>query len=147
MQQIPSKTLYSAGGVAFRRRGDVVEVALISVGWNSRWQLPKGMINPGESREIAAMREVREEAGLQTELIAQISQIDYWYFSKDNGEQVYVHKFVFFFLLHYTGGNVTDHDNEVNEARWVEIEQAQQMLSFDGEREILTHAHTMITAL
>jgi 8-oxo-dGTP diphosphatase len=65
----------SAGGVAFRRAGDRVEIALISVGPGGRWQLPKGLVDRDELPELAAQREVREEAGLETERLGLIETI------------------------------------------------------------------------
>ncbi|MFN2482988.1 MAG: NUDIX domain-containing protein [Pyrinomonadaceae bacterium] len=74
MSGIVTKTQTSAGGVVFRRRGGRVEVALISVGAGNRWQLPKGLVDAGESPEAAAVREAREETGLDAELVAPVEQ-------------------------------------------------------------------------
>jgi 8-oxo-dGTP pyrophosphatase MutT (NUDIX family) len=67
---LPTQTQVSAGGVAFRRRDSQIDVALILVGAQKRWQLPKGLLDEGESPEETALREVREEAGIETELLA-----------------------------------------------------------------------------
>ncbi|MFY9574235.1 MAG: NUDIX domain-containing protein, partial [Blastocatellia bacterium] len=74
-----TKLQISAGGVAFRNRKGRIEVALISVGPENRWQLPKGIVDKGESTEQAAIREVREEAGVNTEVIERIDKVEYWY--------------------------------------------------------------------
>src|SRR5687767_13221690 len=103
----------SAGGVAFRREGGAVEVALISVGDAGRWQLPKGLVDRDELPEIAAQREVREEAGLETEPLGLIETIEYWYFGKARGgKRLRFHKFVHFYLFRATGGDVSLHDHE-----------------------------------
>ena len=141
---MPTKLEISAGGVAFRRRKSVVEVALIAVGDKSRWQLPKGLVDKGESTEAAAMREVREEAGIETQVVGRIDKVEYWYFAKNGPERVRIHKFVHFYLLEYRSGDVADHDMEVNEARWVEIESAIEMLAFDSEKKIVEKAKEMI---
>src|SRR5438046_8808572 len=80
MSKVPTKLQFSAGGVAYRERNAVIEVALISVGDDNRWQLPKGLVDKGESTEDAAMREVREEAGIETELVERLDKVEYWYF-------------------------------------------------------------------
>ena len=136
----------SAGGVVFRRRGRVVEVALISVGEKSRWQLPKGLVGGGESPEQAALREVREETGLDGALVAPVETVEYWYIGNvgRTGARVRFHKFVHFYLLRYAAGEVGDHDHEVNEARWVEIGAAHGMLAFKTERAVLARAREMI---
>ena len=74
MGKIPTKTQVSSGGVAFREQAGRIEIALIAV--DSRWQLPKGMVNKDEATEAAARREVREETGLETELVKPIDKIE-----------------------------------------------------------------------
>lgn len=146
MGQIPTLTQISAGGVAFRRQGSRIEVALISVGPEGRWQLPKGLVDEGEPTEAAAMREVREEAGIETELLDLIDTIEYWYYSTNRGQRVRFHKFVHFYLLRYKSGDVSEHDHEVREARWVEIEAAQRMLAFGGEKRVVERGGEMLQA-
>lgn len=143
MAKVPTRLEISAGGVAFRRMKGV-KVALISVGEDNRWQLPKGLVDKNESTEAAAVREVREEAGVETVVAGRIDKIEYWYFSKHGPEPARIHKFVHFYLLEYRSGDVRDHDSEVNEARWVEIESAIEMLAFDGEKKVVEKAKEMI---
>jgi 8-oxo-dGTP pyrophosphatase MutT (NUDIX family) len=134
----------SAGGVAFRARPSGPQVVIVAAGDEVRWQIPKGLVDAGESPEAAALREVREEAGIETELLAPIETIDYWYLSEQSGERVRYHKFVHFFLLRYRRGNVRHHDLEVQEARWVTVEEAIKMLAFKGEREVMRKAGGLI---
>src|ERR1700742_81282 len=99
MSGIPTESQISAGGVAYRRKGEGVEIALISVGERNRWQLPKGLIDDGETSQAAALREVREEAGIETEMIDLIDKVEYWYYATKKGERIRYHKFVYFYLL------------------------------------------------
>jgi 8-oxo-dGTP pyrophosphatase MutT (NUDIX family) len=144
MTGIPTKQQVSAGGVAFRKRGTKIYVALISVGDEPRWQLPKGLVGKNEPVERAAMREVREETGLETVLAAPIEVVEYWYVAGSKTGRVRFHKFVHFFLLRYKSGKTSDHDTEVNEARWVEIGRAEKMLTFASERKVIARAREMI---
>ena len=144
--KIPTQEQVSAGGVAFRLNGSEPEVAIVSVLPGPRWQLPKGIIDKGESPERAALREVREEAGIETELLAPIDTVEYWYVSEKRGRRVRYHKFVHFFLLEYRGGEVSDHDHEVAEARWVRTGEAIEMLAFKSERAVVEKAREMIAA-
>ncbi|NJN57756.1 MAG: NUDIX domain-containing protein [Leptolyngbyaceae cyanobacterium SL_5_9] len=136
----------SAGGVAFRPGAATVEIVIISVGTQLRWQLPKGIVDSGETPEITAVREVREEAGIQTKLIQPIDVIEYWYIGDLEGQRVRFHKFVHFFLLAYQSGNVQDHDHEVHEAQWVSVEQALELLAFKGEKQVVQQAQLMIVS-
>ena len=147
MSKVPTKLQISAGGVAFRKRAQKIEVALISVGEDNRWQLPKGLVDKGESTEDAAVREVREEAGIDTTVVDRIDKVEYWYFAKENGNRVRYHKYVYFYLLRYKSGDVAEHDHEVNEARWVEIGEAVKRLAFNTEKKIVERAAQMIDAL
>lgn len=147
MSKAPTKTQVSSGGVVFRKRGNKIDVAIISVGNKRRWQLPKGTINNGESPESAAMREAREETGIDTEMVGPIDKIEYWYYSGNSNKRVRFHKFVHFYLLRYKSGDLSDHDQEVNEARWVEINKAYSMLAFKSEKEVVKKAREMIEIL
>jgi len=136
----------SAGGVAFRWKDSEPEIAIVSVKPKLRWQLPKGIVDEGESPQVTAVREVREEAGVETELLALIETIEYWYRAVKYGKPVRYHKFVHFYLLQYRSGEVSDHDYEVEEARWVSLEEALEMLAFENEREVVEKAGEMIAA-
>lgn len=141
----PTQAQVSAGGVVFRRAGERIEVALIAVGAQGRWQLPKGLVGRGEAPEAAAQREVREETGLETERLDLIETIEYWYYgTARGGRRVRFHKTVHFYLFRATGGDVSQHDHEVNEARWVEMGEAVGRLAFANEKKVVEKAREMI---
>jgi 8-oxo-dGTP diphosphatase len=142
--QIPTLEQVSAGGVAFRQNGDGYEIVIISMNPSGRWQLPKGLIDDGETPQIAALREVREEAGIETELLAPVETIDYWFVSDWDEIRRRIHKQVHFYLLRYSGGDVADHDDEVLEARWVTVDEANEMLAFESERGVVKKASAMM---
>jgi 8-oxo-dGTP pyrophosphatase MutT (NUDIX family) len=146
--QIPTLEQISAGGVAFRRRPDAeTEIAIVAVNPSRRWQLPKGIVDAGETEERAALREVREEAGIECEPLEKIETVEYWYFATHRGERVRFHKFVHFFLFRYVAGEVENHDHEVAEARWVAPEEAITMLAFKNEKEVVKKAAELIGKL
>src|SRR5215207_11227888 len=108
--QVITKDQVSAGGVAFRRATSGLKLAIVSVKPSLRWQLPKGIVDPGETPDVTAIREVREEAGIETNLLELIEIVEYWYRSVKYGKPVRFHKFVHFYLLQFTAGDVADHD-------------------------------------
>jgi 8-oxo-dGTP pyrophosphatase MutT (NUDIX family) len=135
-----TETQVSAGGAVLRKTSGGLDVALISVGNPPRWQLPKGSIDAGETPEAAAVREVREEAGIDATPSGLIEKVEYWYQSKRGNERIRYHKFVNFFLMWYDSGDVAHHDSEVNEARWFPVAEAVQALAFRSERTIVQRA-------
>ena len=130
----------SAGGVVYKREGGKVVVAIVAVGESNRWQLPKGLVEKGEDPSETAVRETREEAGVHGKVEAPLDKIEYWYVGPHEGKQVRFHKIVHFFLLKYESGDVSKHDYEVNEARWVPIGEAIRMLAFKSERGVMEKA-------
>jgi 8-oxo-dGTP pyrophosphatase MutT (NUDIX family) len=142
---LPIEAQFSAGGVAYRPGSEgSIEVALIAVGEKLRWQLPKGTIEQGELPEAAALREVREETGLQTELVESLDVVEYWYVGDSRGRRVRFHKKVHFYLMRYLAGDVADHDHEVREARWLAIDEAIGRLAFKNERNVVVRAKERI---
>jgi 8-oxo-dGTP pyrophosphatase MutT (NUDIX family) len=134
----------SAGGVVFRCvEDDTFQVAIIKT-HEGRWQLPKGWIEDGEPPEATAIREVREEAGVDAEIVAPLGTIEYWYRSTYDPEPVRVHKYVQMFLLRYLSGSTDDHDDEVLEARWLALDDAIRKLSHKDEREMAEKARELL---
>jgi 8-oxo-dGTP pyrophosphatase MutT (NUDIX family) len=131
---------FSAGGVVVRRMRGRPFVAVVRVR-DEVLALPKGHPDPGESAADAAWREVREETGLEAELVEKLDDIRYWYVR--GGERVM--KIVSFFLFRYRRGSVADHDHEVEEALWIPLDEAPDRLAYKGEREMATIALSRLT--
>src|SRR6478736_2277275 len=117
---------FSAGGVVVRGDECVVIVPVKrSQEGKKVLALPKGHPDGDETPEAAALREVREETGVDAELVGALGDVRYWY--QREGRRIA--KVVSFFLLRYAGGSLDDHDAEVEEARWVPLDEAGRTLS------------------
>ena len=133
----------SSGGIVYRRRKGVTEVAVIRV--RNKWRLPKGRVEKGEGLQETALREVREESGLEGRVVAKLGDITYWYTNKTKeGETIRIFKRVYFYLIRYLKGDVRRHDDEVEEACWLPIEEAMKKLSYPTERETMRKAMILL---
>jgi 8-oxo-dGTP pyrophosphatase MutT (NUDIX family) len=126
---------FSAGGVVVRRMQGRPFVAVVRVR-DAILALPKGHPAGDESAAAAALREVREETGVEAELVEKLGDIRYRY--ARGGKRVL--KMVSFFLFRYRSGSVADHDHEVEEALWIPLEDAPGRLAYKGERKMAESA-------
>jgi len=133
---------FSAGGVVVRNlRGRPVVAAIRPAGKpEGTWALPKGLIGPGERAEVTALREVREETGVEATPVEKLGDVRYVYTWA--GERVF--KVVSFYLLRYRGGRLgelpAEHAHEVAEVRWLPLADAPRLLAYKGEREMAEKA-------
>lgn len=131
----------------FRKRGRRIEVALCAHDGGKVWSLPKGLVERGEELESTARREVKEETGLDADIVGELEPIQYWYMKRQDGELVRYFKTVHFYLMKYKSGRTEDHDWEVDEARWFPLDEALRVLTYRGEREAVAKAKKMIEAM
>lgn len=128
----------SAGGMVLSEPAPDAQVALVarrSARGELQWTLPKGTQEVGESIAETALREVREETGLEVVLLTELDTIDYWFVWTP--EQTRYHKFVHYFLMRAVGGDLALHDREMEEARWFPMEEAPAAMAFANERKLL----------
>jgi len=134
----------SSGGVIFRRSDNIIYVALVSVKGGRYWCLPKGLLEKGETPEMTAVREVREESGLTGRIVDKLGDINYWYYFK--GENTKCRKTVHFYLMEYESGDTSQHDFEVETSEWFPLDEALSRISFKGDRRILETAKVKLAA-
>lgn len=130
---------HSAGGVVVRGEPGSYEVALAARRTRKgdlAWGLPKGLVEPGEDPERTAVREVREETGLEAEVRAPLGDISYWYVW--DGDRV--RKRVSFFLMEAVGGDTSLHDHEMEEVKWFALSDGLHVANYRSERDVLRKA-------
>jgi 8-oxo-dGTP diphosphatase len=111
------------------------------------WALPKGLVDPGESPALTAVREVEEETGLRGELLGKLGDVRYVY--TRSGMRIF--KVVSFYLVRYRAGRIGDiaaeHRHEVAEARWLPLDEAPRLLAYRGERDMAARAKDLAHGL
>ena len=141
--KIPTTREVSAGGVVYRRADEGIEVVLASRRTRKgqlAWGLAKGGIELGETKEDAAIREVREETGMTAEIEADLGDTKYMYV----WDEIRIRKTVHFYLMRHTGGDVDDRDDEMEEIRWFPLERAIKRAAYRGERDMLVKASELL---
>ena len=130
------RTAAAAGGGVLRFAEHGREVILVGRTSDGSWVLPKGTPGEGETTQETALREVREETGLDVRILRPLGDMEYWFAA--GGERV--HKLVSFFLMEAVGGDPSLHDHEYDLVRWVSVSDARRMLTFDTYRDVLDRA-------
>jgi len=124
---------HSAGGAVILLREGRPHVAMIATRGKTRWGLPKGAVSEGETSDQAAVREVREETGIEADIVSKLDTIEYYFRAGDT----LIHKFVDFFLMRYRSGELQPQLTEVDDVAWVPLEEAVEKASFESERKLL----------
>ncbi|OGD86601.1 hypothetical protein A2Z23_02220 [Candidatus Curtissbacteria bacterium RBG_16_39_7] len=132
---------FSAGGVVFKKEDNKIFIVIYKPEGRDTWQLPKGWIDKGETSQEAAVREVKEEGGVEGKIIEKIDTIKY-FFSWE-GERIF--KTVTFYLMEYVSGKPEDHTWEAETAEWIEVDEVVERLTFKTEKEIVKKAKLLIS--
>ncbi len=153
---------FSAGGVVYRKRGKEVKIILLTRGQGKIFCLPKGKIEGSETDREAALREVREETGLNGAIERRLGKIKYCFHAEDDKPRPFgvayngyapaergkarIRKTVTFFLMKYKSGDTADHDADAEEVEWLPIRAALKIMSYPSEREMVRKAKELLAA-
>ncbi|HEU0074245.1 MAG TPA: NUDIX hydrolase [Dehalococcoidia bacterium] len=132
----------SSGGVVFRMTDGGREVLLCGRRSDGLWALPKGTPEPGETMEQTALREVREETGVEVEVDGIVGEIKYWFSRPQEG--VRYNKTVRHYLLHPVGGDTSLHDHEFDDVQWFPVQEALALMTYPNEARMLRLAIEMV---
>ncbi len=135
-----TKREFSAGGVVYLPAGKAGKGGKWLVCKHSgyhKWVLPKGLVEDGESLKKTALREVGEECGIKTKIIAKIPGSEKYTYSMDG---VRIFKVVSYFLMEYVSGDIKDHDWEMEEVEWLSFDEARKRLDFPAARKVMDKA-------
>jgi 8-oxo-dGTP pyrophosphatase MutT (NUDIX family) len=143
--RLRSATATSAGGIVVRYEAGRPHLV---IGSRRRerdgrtWTLPKGTPKRDETTEETAIREVTEETGLQVRITGPLDSIEYWFVQSGTR----IHKTVHYFLMEPTGGDLTKHDHEFDQVRWIAFDEAATTLTFETERALVAHAADLLAS-
>jgi 8-oxo-dGTP pyrophosphatase MutT (NUDIX family) len=130
----------SAGGAVYRIVDGRIQIVLAHRRTPPLWALPKGTPDAGETIEETAIRETREETGLEVEIERPLSAIRYFFVRGSTR----FHKTVHFFLMRAAGGSTDAHDAEFDEVRWMDLSEALAVMTHATERSVVEEAAAVL---
>lgn len=131
----------SAGGVVYKKEGSQTKICLIAKKNRRVWAIPKGRVEAGESPELTAEREIKEETGLLAKVKEKIDEIDYFFYWKDT-DTLY-HKIVYFYLMPVLEVDYQKKDSEADAVAWFTPGEAYKMLTYLNEKEVVRKAQKL----
>ena len=137
---------FSAGGVVFKKDKKKLLILVAQHSYHHGWVFPKGLIGDkieGESKESTAVREVEEETGIKAQIIEAIEPVTYWF--KFNEEKI--KKTVYYYVMEFIGGDMSNHDFEMEDVKWVEEGKVLDKLTYKSDKEVFKKALPIIQSL
>lgn len=134
---------FSAGGVVFKKEKDKTFILVGQHSGHHGWVFPKGIIGDKkkyEKKEETAVREVKEETGIEAKIIKPVEPVTFWYvFEKEK-----VKKTVYYFVMEYIAGDTKDHDWEMEKVEWIPMEKVEETLTFKSDKKVWQEAKGLI---
>lgn len=139
------KLEFSAGGVVFKVENNSIFILVSQHSYHHGWVFPKGLIGDkehlkGEEKEETAVREVKEETGAEGEIVGEVKPVVYWYVMDGEKRK----KTVYYFIMRYTGGDITQHDHEMENVEWLLPDQVLDRLTYKSDKDVFVEARPMI---
>jgi 8-oxo-dGTP diphosphatase len=138
---------FSAGGVVYKKdNGNIFILMVQHGGYAHHWGFPKGHIADtikGETKEDAALREVKEETGIDAKLLQALAPIQFWYVRDEEKRK----KTVYFFVMEYQGGDFSQKDLEMQDVQWIPIKDVLEKVTFKSEKQVFQEAKKYLQTL
>jgi len=134
---------FSAGGIVFKKTGDKTEILVSQHSQHHGWVFPKGLIGDHiekENKEETALREVKEETGIEGKITRALNPITYWFVME--GEKI--RKTVYYYLMEFAGGDITKHDHEMEAIVWLPKEKIEERLTYKSDKTVWNEAKNLI---
>jgi 8-oxo-dGTP diphosphatase len=147
------KIQFSAGGVVFRKTDDKTEILVAQHSQHHGWVFPKGLIGDHierENKEETAIREVKEETGVDGKIIRGLNPVTYWFMvpsqggSASGGDGEKIRKTVYYYLMEFTGGDIAKHDHEMEAVVWLPIDKVEEKLTYKSDKIVWREAKNLI---
>src|SRR3990172_5812524 len=126
----------SSGGIVFKKENSQMFVLVTQHSQHHGWVFPKGLIDKDEDKKTTALREVKEEGGVEAKIIKELPPTDYFY--QFQGDKI--KKKVTYFLMEYVSGNIEDHDWEMEAAEWLPVEEVDDRLTYKSDKQVFQEA-------
>jgi 8-oxo-dGTP pyrophosphatase MutT (NUDIX family) len=137
------KFQFSAGGVVVKKDKDQTFILVAQHSQHHGWVFPKGLIGDhikGEKKEVTAVREVKEETGIDAKIIKSLTPVTYWF--KFEGETI--KKTVYYFIMESLGGNFKKRDMEKENVQWLKKEEVADKLTYKSDKQVWEQAQKLL---
>ena len=134
---------FSGGGVIYKREQGRTLILVAQHSQHHGWVFPKGLIGDhikGEKKETTALREVEEETGALGKILKELTPVTYWY--QFEGQKI--RKTVYYFLMEYISGDIKNHDHEMENVEWVDIDEVEKRLTYKSDKQVWQEAEKML---
>lgn len=135
---------FSAGGIVFKKQGNKTQVLVCQHSQHHGWVFPKGLIGDhvrNEGKDETALREVQEETGVIGKILQEFEPVTYWYvFEKEK-----IKKTVYYFLMEYVTGDIEEHDDEMEDVEWLDIDEVENRLTYKSDKQVWEKAKKLMT--
>lgn len=137
--------VFSAGGVVFKKEQGQLYILVAQHAGHHGWVFPKGLIGDtvkDEGKEQTALREVKEETGVEGKILKPLTPVTFWYVWEKEKHK----KTVYYYIMEYMSGDITDHDWEMERVEWLSLEKVEERLTYDADKKVWREARQHIVS-